>query len=135
MSLIAAQMASGVRAAAFLEQTLELGEDLFERRAYKFCARLGERKPLFVWNGCPWAPAEGSVKSFSRLRRRAERALDRPFVRRVLSNRSNRWRPVALVSVLKNFCGSPWPSGALPIQSKSSCFRLRIMRREIPAGY
>src|SRR5580692_6345176 len=59
-----------------------------------------EAQAAIIWNRGSCAPTERSVKGFSRLRRRAKRALDRPFGRRVP------------VTVPNN--GGPWPWRLFP---------------------
>src|SRR5580692_8468489 len=72
-----------------------------------------EAQAAIVWNRGSCAPAERSVKGFSRLRRRAKRALDRPFGRRVPVTVPNNGGPWPWRSFPQSLCGSNCESDAL----------------------
>src|SRR5580693_9836999 len=73
----------------------------------------GRRKPPLFGTGGSCAPAERSVKGFSRLRRRAKRALDRPFGRRVPVTVPNNGGPWRWRSFPESLCDSNCESDAL----------------------
>ena len=72
-----------------------------------------EAQAAIIWNRGPCAPAERSVKGFSRLRRRAKRALDRPFGRRVPVTVPNNGSPWRWRSFPESLCNSNCISDAL----------------------
>src|SRR5580698_8719989 len=72
-----------------------------------------EAQAAIIWNRGSCAPTERSVKGFSRLRRRAKRALDRPFGRRVPVTVPNNGGPWPWRLCPESFCDSNCESDAL----------------------
>jgi hypothetical protein len=72
-----------------------------------------EAQAAIIWNRGSCAPTERSVEGFSRLRRRAKRALDRPFGRRVPVTVPNNGGPRPWRLFPESLCDSNCESDAL----------------------